>query len=147
MNKRYIIRLTADERKLLEEIVTKGKAAAYKIKHANILLNADADGPNLKDETIAQVLHCHNNTIRNVRQRFVEEGFEVTLGHKRRTIPPVERILDGEKEARLIALSCSQPPEGYTRWTLQLLADKIVELKIVESISYRTVGRTLKKTN
>ena len=145
MNKRYMVRLTTGERKVLKEIATKGKAAAYKIKHAHILLNADAAGPNLKDETIAQVLHCHNNTIRNVRQRFVEEGFEVALEHKRRTTPPVERIIDGEKEARLIALSCRQPPEGYTRWTLQLLADKLVELKIVKAISYRTVGRTLKK--
>lgn len=147
MNKSYIVRLTSDERKQLEEIVRKGKAPAYKIKHANILLNVDANGPNMGDEKIATILHCHRNTARNVRQCLVEQGFEVALERKKRDKPPIEKILDGEKEARLIALGCSQAPQGRSRWTMQLLADKLVELKVVESISDSTVYRSLKKTN
>ncbi len=145
--KKYIVRLTGEERKQLEDTVRKGKSAAHKIKHAHILLSADAEGKNLSDEEIAKTLHCHRNTVFNVRQRFVEEGLEAALERKKRETPPVARILDGEKEARLIAIGCSQPPEGCARWTLKLLAERLVELEIVESISYETVRRTLKKTN
>ena len=145
MRKKYIVSLTTDERKQLVAMVKKGKAAAYKIKHANILLNVDSKGPNLPDGKVAKLLSCNRNTVSNVRQRFVEAGFEMALERKKRDNPAIEKILDGEKEARLIALSCSAPPEGQARWTLELLADKLVELKIVESISYKTVGRVLKK--
>jgi transposase len=145
--KRYIVRLTSEERNQLEDIVNKGKNAAYKVKHAQILLGADAEGKNLTDEEIAKAVHCHRNTAFNVRQRLVEQGLEAALERKKRESPPVEKILDGEKEARLIALGCSQPPEGCARWTLKLLAERMVELEIVESISYETVRRTLKKTN
>lgn len=147
MSKRYIVRLTADEREQLEATVKKGKGPAYRIKHAHILLNADADGPNVIDEEIAKRFRCHRNTVASVRQRFVEQSVESALGRKKRERPPVERILDGEKEARLIALACGEAPEGRSRWTLRLLADKLVELDVVESISYRTVGRALKKTS
>lgn len=145
MRKKYIVRLTTDERNHLEALVKQGKAAAYKIKHANILLNVDRDGPNLADVEVAKLLSCNINTVGNVRQRFVEAGLEKALERKHRDRPAIEKILDGEKEARLIALSCSCPPKGQARWTLQLLADKLVELKIAESISYKTVGRVLKK--
>ena len=145
--KRYIVRLTGEERKQLEDIVNKGKNAAYKVKHAHILLDADVEGKNLTDEEIAKAVHCHRNTVFNVRQRLVEQGLEAALERKKRETPPVTKMLDGEKEARLIALGCSQPPEGCARWTLKLLAERMVELEIVESISYETVRRTLKKTN
>ena len=147
MNKKYIVRLTEEEREQLRTMIGKGKAAAYKIKHANILLKADADGPNWSDERIAEAFSVHRMTAKNVRQRFVEKGLEVALNRKKRATPPTEKLLDGAKEARLIALACSTPPEGRKRWTLHLLADKVVELNIVNSISYETVRRTLKKMN
>jgi hypothetical protein len=143
--KKYLVRLTGAERAELEKIASKGKAAANKIKHANILLNADVDGPAMTDEQIARTFRCHKNTVGNVRQCFVENGIEATLNRKIRETPPVERMLDGEKEARLIAIACSEPPEGRASWSLRLLADKLVELQIVDSISHETVRRTLKK--
>jgi transposase len=147
MNKKYVVRLTEAEREHLEEVVSKGKAAAYRIKHANLLLKTDADGPNWSDEEAADAFGCHANTVRNVRQRFVEQDLDAALQRKKRECPPREKILDGKKEARLIAVSCSEPPEGRSRWTLELLADRLVELGIVESVSASTVCRTLKKTN
>jgi len=147
MNKKYIVRLTAEERKELENLVKKGKTQAYRIKHANILLAVDADGPNLSDENSAGIFGCHQNTVRNVRQRFVEQGIEVALERKKRDKPPRELKIDGEKEAQLIAIACSEPPAGHARWTLKMLADKLVELDIVDAISDQTVRRTLKKTN
>ncbi len=147
MNKKYVVRLTAKERKYLEEFVSKGKRAAYKIKHANILLKADADGPGWSDEAISEAFSAHANTVRNVRQRFVERGLVAALERKKQSTPSHKRILDGEKEARLLAIGCSKPPKGRSRWTLHLLAHELVRLDIVESISYETVRRTLKKTN
>ncbi len=147
MNKKYIVRLTVEERGLLEDIVSRGKAAAYKIKHANILLMVDADGPSWSDEETAEAFNCHSNTVRNVRQRLVEQGLEAALERKKQQTPPREKIFDGANEARLIAVSCSEPPEGCARWTMQLLADRVVELEIVEKVSASTVGRTLKKTS
>ena len=147
MNKKYIVRLTQPEREQLEDLVKKGVAAAHKIKHAHILLQADADGPKWADENIAQSFRCHDNTVRNVREAFVLQGLEAALERKPRKEPPREKILDGQKEARLIALSCGKPPEGFGRWSLRLLADKMVELEIVEGISYETVRQGLKKTS
>lgn len=147
MNKKYVVCLTADERTLLENLISKGKAAAYKIKHANILLKVDADGSDWSDEETAEAFGCHANTVRNVRQRLVEKGLEAALERKKQETPSRERILDGESEARLIAVSCSEPPAGSARWTLQLLADRVVEMEIVETVSATTVGRTLKKTS
>jgi len=146
MNKKYIVRLSKEERVKLKELINKGKTAAYKIKHANILLQADVEGPNWSDEQIAKAFHCHTNTVSNVRQRLVEQGLESALERKIQDKPSREKILDGKKEAKLIALSCSTPPEGHGDWTLKLLADKMVELKIVDKISDVTVYRTLKKT-
>ena len=147
MNKKYIVRLTVEERKYLEDFVSKGKRAAYKIKHANILLKADADGPGWSDEAIAEAFSAHGHTVRNVRQRFVEHGFNAALERKKQSAPSRKRILDGEKEARLLAIGCSEAPEGHSRWTLHLLAQEMVRLDIVDNISYETVRRTLKKTN
>jgi transposase len=147
MNKKYIVRLTDGERQQLKELISKGKAAAQKIKHANILLKIDADSEAWTDEKAADAFSVHVNTVRSIRQRFVEEGLEAAVGRKKQDHPSRKRLLDGEKEAKLIALCCSSAPEGYARWTLHLLADKLVELNIVESISYETVRQTLKKTN
>lgn len=147
MNKRYVVRLDEEEWKSLSDMVRTGKAAAYKIKHANILLKVDANGPDWSDEQTAEAFGCHANTVRNVRQRFVEQGFEAALERKKQERSSRDPIFDGEKEARLIALSCSQPPEGRATWTMQLLADRAVELKIVAAASAKTVERTMKKTN
>jgi transposase len=142
-----VVRLSSEEREALELLVKKGKTQAYRIKHANIMLAVDADGPDWSDEEAAEAFGCHVNTVANVRQRVVEQGLEAALERKKQSSPSRERILDGEKEARLIAVACSAPPEGRSKWTLQLLADKLVALKVVESISDQTVRRTLKKTN
>jgi len=147
MNKKYIVRLAVDERRMLEEIVSKGKAAAHKIKHANILLKVDTNGLGWSDEQVAEAFGCHNNTARNVRQRLVEKGLDAALERKKQQAPSREKIFDGKKEARLIAVACSEPPEGCARWTMQLLADRSVELEIVDTVSASTVGRTLKKTS
>jgi transposase len=145
--KRFIVTLSRAERKQLEELVSKGKGAAYRIRHAHILLAADEKGPNLKDDDIAKTLRCHRNTVANVRQRFVEQGLEGALERKQRPMPPVPRKLDGRAEARLIAVACSAAPKGRAKWTMQLLADELVALGVVESISDETVRKTLKKTN
>ncbi|VFM95082.1 MAG: Homeodomain-like domain-containing protein, partial [Candidatus Kentron sp. G] len=131
MKKKYIVRLTEQERSFLKDVVKKGRGPAYKIKHANILLNIDADGPNWTDTQAAEAFSCMRNTVSNVRRRFVLEGFEAALERKKREHPPIAPILDGEKEARLIQIACSQPPEGCAKWTLQLLADELVALDVV----------------
>lgn len=146
-NKKFIVRLSKEEREELTSIVSKGKTQAYKIKHANILLNVDEDGLARTDKDIAAMLHCHLNTIHDVRRRYVEQGLEAALGRKRRENPPREKILDGEKEARLIAVACSEAPPGYSRWSLRMLADRLVELEVVKTISAPTVMRALKKMN
>jgi transposase len=147
VNKKYIVRLTAAERGQLGALVKRGQGQAYKIKHAHILLKADADGPGWSDERMAEAFGCHLNTPKNIRQRFVEQGLAAALERKRQERPSRERILDGQKQARLIALSCSTPPRGYARWTLHLLAGRLVELRLVESISHETVRQALKKTS
>ena len=147
LDKKYVVRLTVEERNELENLVKRGATQAYRIKHAHILLAVDADGPGWTDERTAAAYRCNLNTVTNVRQRFVERGLEAALDRKKQEEPSRERILDGEKEARLIAVACSTPPEGQAKWTLELLADKLVALEIVDSISGQTVRRTLKKTN
>ncbi len=132
MNKKYIVSLTDEERTSLETIVNKGKSPAYRIKRANILLAADECGKNWADKQIAETFRCHFNTVQNVRQKFVEQGFDAALTRKKRAEPPITPILDGEKEARLLQIACSQAPDGRAKWTLQLLSDKLVELKVVK---------------
>jgi Homeodomain-like domain len=146
MNKKYIVRLTEQEREQLDALIRKGKAAAYKIKHANILLKADADGAAWSDEEIAGAFSVHPHTVAGMRERFVEQGLAAALNRKKQECPSQQPLFDGAAEAHLIALSCSEPPPGHARWTLRLLADKVVELQIVASTSHETVRRTLKKT-
>lgn len=147
MNKKYIVRLIAEEREKLDAMVTRGKGQAYRIKHANILLTTDADGPNWPDEKVAEAFGCNLCTVANVRRRFVEQGLDAALARKKQDSPSRKRILDGRAEAHLIALACSKAPEGRAAWTLRLLADKAVELKIAQAISHETVRKALKKTN
>lgn len=146
MKKQYIVELTDDERSTLREVVKKLQGTSQKVKRANMLLKADADGPGWTDARIAEAFDCRTKTVENVRQRFVELGFDVTLGGKKREKPPTEKLLDGEQEAKIIAMRLGTPPAGYGKWTLRLLARKVVELRIAESVSYQTVRRTLKKT-
>jgi len=146
MKKKYLVHLTPEEREQLTELVSKGKAAAYKIKHANVLLNVDAhQGPNWSDEQAAEAFSCAPRTIFSLRQRFVEQGLEAAVGRKKQDRPSREPILDDEKEARLIQLAGSEPPPGQARWTLRLLTSELVALGMVESISPPTVMRVLKK--
>jgi transposase len=147
MPKRYVVRLSDDERQELQELVSTGKAAAYKIKHANILLNIDVNGQGLTDEEAATALSCHRHTVANLRQRLVEQGLAAALERKPSKTPPRQRVCDGEAEAKLIALRCGKPPVGRARWTLRLLADKAVELEIVPAICHETVRQVLKKTH
>ncbi len=146
MKKKYIVELTEDERCTLREVVKKLKGTSGKVKRANILLKADVDGPGWTDARIAEAFDCRTQTVENVRQRFVECGLEVALNGKPRQTPPTKKLLDGSQEAKIIALRLGTPPAGYGKWTLRLLARKVVELEIVEAVSYQTVRRTLKKT-
>ena len=147
VNKTYIVRLTDDERQELSQLTKSGKAAASKIKHAHILLHVDANGPNWSDAHVATALHCHGHTMRNVRQRFVEQGLAAALVRKKQGKPSRQCRLDGAKEARWIALRCGPPPPGQAKWPLQLLADQLVALNVVETLSYETVRQTIKKTS
>jgi len=144
MPKKYIVRLSEEERVELEKLIGSGKGAARKINHARILLKADADGANWTDEKIRDALDTSFSTILRVREGFVEEGLEAALNRKRPG-KTLERKLDGVQEAHLIAVACSPAPEGRKRWTLRLLADKMVELAYVDTLSYETVRQTLKK--
>ena len=147
--KKYKVTLTSDERQTLSEWIAAGKAAAQKLTHARILLKADASpgGPAWTDTRIAEAVEVNRATVERVRQRFVEEGLEAALVRKKQARPSRERKLDGAGEARLIALACSKPPEGRSAWSLQMLADELVQLEMVESISYETVRQVLKKTS
>ena len=146
MNKKYIVRLADAEREQLEAIVKKLSGGAEKVKRAQILLKADADGPNWPDEKIAEAFSCRVSTIEALRKRLVTKGFEAAIERKKRKEPPVPKKLDGEQEAKIIATRLGKPPKGYANWSLRLLADEVIALEIVESISYETVRRTLKKT-
>jgi hypothetical protein len=134
MNKKYIVRLTDDERQQLVHLTKSGKTAASKIKHAHSLLQVDANGPNWSDEHVAKAFRFHGNTVRHVRQRFVEQALDAALARKKQSTPSRQRLLDGTKEAHLIALRCGPPPRPG-KWTLPLLADQLVALNVVETIS------------
>ena len=146
--KKYKVTLTPDERLHLHVLIAAGKGAAKKLAHARILLKADAapDGPGWSDGRIADAVEVSPDTVARVRERFVERGLEAALVRKKQGKPSRERVLDGRAEAKLVALACSAAPGGRAVWTMQLLADKLVELKVVESVSDETVRRTLKKT-
>ena len=146
MKKLYVVRLTDHERDELQVVIKKLKGTGQKVRRAQILLKADVDGPNWTDERIAEAFSCRTRTVERLRQRLVERGFEETLHRVERALPPVEKLLTGDQEARIIATRLGPPPKGYANWTLRLLARKVVELKIVDSVSHETVRRPLKKT-
>lgn len=147
MRKKYIVELTSEERKHLTGLVRKGKTAGYKIRHAQMLLKVDQGkhGPGWSDKVVAEAFGSHATTVERLRRRFVEQGLDAAL--ERHNRQNYTRKLDGGAEAHLIAIACSEPPEGRNEWTLRLLADRLVELKVVDSVSHMTVSRTLKKTN
>jgi transposase len=146
--KKYVVRLSKEERAQLRELLRKGKSAAKLQLKARILLKADVSrqGEGWSDSQIIKALNTSVSMVYRVRQQLVEEGFEAVLSRKQRATPAVPRIFDGEKEAKLITLACSSAPPGRARWTLSLLAEQVVELKIVDAASASTVGRVLKKT-
>ncbi len=147
MHKKYVVSLTKGQCTYLQHLIASGTAPARKLTHARILLKTDlgAEGPGWVDQAIADAVEVSQSTVSRIRKQFVEEGLEAALNRR----PPrreYTRKLDGEQEMHLIALACSEPPAGQARWSLRLLADKLVELEVVDTISYQTVRRTLKKT-
>ena len=145
MQKKYIVRLSEQERNSLREIVKKLSGSSQKVRRAQILLKADVDGPAWSDDLIAEAFLCRRQTVEMLRERLVQRGFHEALDGKKRDQPPTEKLLDGEQEAKIIATRLGPPPNGYANWTLRLLARKVVELEIVETVSYETVRRILKK--
>lgn len=146
MNKKYIVRLTDEERAICHAVIKKLKGSSQKVRRAQILLKADADGPAWTDEKIAEAFNCRVQTVENLRKRVVTESFELALDGKQRTNPPTPPKLDGQAEAKLIAMRLGKPPQGFGKWTLQLLADQLVRLEVIDSICPETVRKTLKKT-
>jgi hypothetical protein len=148
-NKRYVVKLSEDERKRLSALISKGKAAAKTILKARILLKADeADaGEGWTDHRICEALDTNISMVMRVRAKLVEEGLDAVLTRKKRETPPVDPIFDGERQAQLIALACSEPPAGHARWSIRLLANAVVERKIVDAAHFNTIGRALKKTS
>jgi transposase len=144
MKKKYIVRLTDSERATLEQMVRKLKGSSQKVRRANILLKADADGPAWTDARIAEAYGCRRQTVENLRARLVTEGFESAVNGQARK--PRPKVLDGKQEAQIIALRLGPPPAGFANWSLRLLAERVVELAIAPAISYETVRRTFKKT-
>jgi hypothetical protein len=147
MPKKYIVRLTDSERVALTAVVKKLKGSSQKVRRAQILLKADADGPAWTDAKIAEAVGCRTKTVENIRERFVTLGFDVTLDGKSREHAPRPKALDGEQEARVIAMRLGPPPKGFANWSLRLLAEKVVELEIVDAISHETIRQTLKKAD
>jgi Homeodomain-like domain len=146
MQKKYIVRLSNAERATLTEVVKKLNGSSQKVRRAQILLKADADGSAWTDAKIAEAVGCRTKTVENVRERLVTLGFDTTLNGQAREQPPRPKVLDGKQEAKVIALRLGPPPKGFANWSLRLLADQVVELEIVPSISHETVRQTLKKT-
>jgi hypothetical protein len=146
MIKKYIVRLSDEERAVCQDIIKNLKGSSQRFRRAQILLKADAEGPGWPDVKIAEAFSCRVQTIENLRKRLVTEGFELALDGKKRPEPPTPCKLDGEAEAKLIAMRLGKPPAGYGHWTVQLLADELVALEVVDAISHETVRKTLKKT-
>jgi len=148
MRQKYVVHLSLAERERLQDLIAAGTAPARKLTHARILLKSDQgpEGPSWVDVRVADAVEVSQPTVARVRRQYVEEGLETAL-NRRAPNRVYQRKLDGGQEAQLIALACSTPPDGYAQWSLRLLADRMVELEIVDTISYQTVRRTLKKTN
>ncbi len=145
MQKKYVVRLSEEERQSCQQVIDKLKGTSQKVRRANILLRVDADGLAWTDKRIAEAFRCRIQTVENIRKKCVLEGFDAALEHQKPPAPPVT-VLDGEQEAKVIATRLGPPPKGYSKWTLRLLARKVVELGIVDSVSHETVRKTLKKT-
>jgi len=146
MNKKYIVRLSEQERQVCKEVIKKLKGSSQKVRRVQMLLKADADGPSWIDSRIADAFNCRVQTIESLRKRCVTESLDLALHGKKRQSPPTASLLDGKGEAKLISMRLGKPPAGYGRWSLQLLADELVALEVVDSISHETVRKTLKKT-
>lgn len=146
MQKKYIVRLSKKERQELTETDKSLKGSSQKARRARIMLKADVNGPGWTDAKIADAFSCRVQTVENLRKRLVTEGFEIALHGKPREKPPVTKKLDGKQEAKLIAMRLGNPPKGFSNWSLRLLADRVVELGLTDSISHETVRKTLKKT-
>ena len=144
MLKKFIVRLSDAERQTLEQIVRKLNGSSQKVRRAQVLLKADANGPGWTDATIAEAYGCRTKTVENIRERLVTEGFDVTLNGRPHARRP--KLLTGDQEAQVIATRLGAPPKGFANWTLQMVADRVVELRIVPAIGAQTVRRTLKKT-
>lgn len=146
MEKKYIVRLSDEERSVLCNVVKKLQGTSQKVRRAQVLLKADADGSNWTDKKISEAFDCRTKTIENIRQRLVSDGFEIALNGKKRESAPRQKRLDGEQEAKVIALRLGEAPKGFANWSLRLLAEQVVELGIVDSVSHETLRKTLKKT-
>ena len=145
---KYRVILTDKERNKLIKVITKGSASAKMIMHANVLLAADEGNTKKQSEKeIANMYRINSQTVHTIRKTYATQGLDAALGRKKRKTPPIQPKITGDVEAKIIALSCSEPPEGRSKWTLRLLTDKVIELQIVESISHESVYRLLKKTN
>jgi hypothetical protein len=147
-NKKFVVKLSGEERAQLTGLISKGKTAARTVLKARILLKADQGeaGEGWADEKICEALDTNVSMVSRVREKFVIQGFDAVLTRKQRETPPIAPIFDGERQAQLIALACSEPPEGYAHWTIRLLAEHVIERKIVKTAHFNTVGRALKKT-
>lgn len=146
MKKKYIVRLIEEEREMLLQVIKKLSGSSEKVRRAQVLLKADADGPNWTDEAIAEAFLCRAQTVANIRKRCVTEGLDAALQRHKRENPPRKKCLTGEQEAKVIALRLGPAPKGFSNWSLRLLAERVIELEIVESISHETLRKTLKKT-
>jgi Homeodomain-like domain len=145
MEKKYIVRLTDEERDTLRGVIKKLQGSSQQVRRAQMLLKADANGPNWTDKKIAEAFSCRTRTVENVRQRLVTVGFEIALHGEKPQTPPRQKRLDGEQEAQVIALRLGKPPKGFANWSLRLLAEQVVELAIVDTVSHETLRKTLKK--
>jgi Homeodomain-like domain len=146
VQKKFIVRLADHERQILHELIRRPRGSSSKVRRAQVLLKCDAEGPNWTDQRIAEAFDCRTKTVENIRQRLVIEGFTTTLEAKKPVTPPRAKLLDGQQEAKIIALRLGKPPKGFANWTLRLLAETAVELGIAPSVSHETVRKTLKKT-
>ena len=146
MEKKYIVRLTDEERETLYGVMKKLQGSSQQVRRAQLLLKADANGPNWTDQQIAEAFSCRTKTVENVRQRLLTVGFESTLYGAKPQTPPRQKRLDGKQEAQIIALRLGTPPTGFTHWSLRLLTEQVVELAIVDTVSHETLRKMLKKT-
>jgi hypothetical protein len=146
MPKKYIVRLTEQERRILRDVVRRLKGSSARVRRALVLLKSDADGPNWTDQRISEAFGCRTRTIEYLRQRLVTEGFDAALEKKQPERPPHAKLLDGSQEAQIIAVRLGKPPQGFANWSLRLLAAKVVELGIIETVSHETLRKMLKKT-